>query len=73
MNNAFAKNNKEQELLLVVYENLLEALEKSKTKTDSSIRAKFFIDIESQIRNFEKEHPEFIFEYYYEKEYEYNE
>ena len=66
--------NNNKELLLVVYENLLEALEKSKTKTDSnSIRAKFFIDIESQIRNFEKEHPEFIFEYYYEKEYEYNE
>ena len=72
MNNAFAKNNKEQELLLVVYENLLEALEKSKTDSNS-IRAKFFIDIESQIRDFEKEHPEFIFEYYYEKEYEYNE
>ena len=72
MNNAFAKNNKEQELLLVVYENLLEALEKSKTDSNS-IRAKFFIDIESQIRDFEEEHPEFIFEYYYEKEYDYNE
>ena len=72
MNNAFAKNNKEQELLLVVYENLLEALEKNKTDSNS-IRAKFFIDIKSQIRDFEKKHPEFIFKYYYEKEYEYNE
>ena len=69
MNNAFAKNNKEQELLLVVYENLLEALEKSKTDSNS-IRAKFFIDIESQIRDFEEKHPEFIFKYYYEKEHD---
>ena len=61
------ENTKNWELLLVVYENLLSALEKSKT---DSIMARFFIDIEKQIDEFEKENPEFIFKYYYEEEHD---
>ena len=54
MKGYFMENTKNWELLLVVYENLLSALEKSKT---DSIMARFFIDIEKQIDEFEKENP----------------
>ena len=56
------KNNKEQEMLFVVYENLLEAnLEGSKT---DSVMARFFISPAEQLKNFEEDYPEVVSEYY---------
>ena len=57
------KSTKEQELLLVVYANLLEAnLKGNKT---GSVMARFFISTEEQLKNFEEEYPEVVSEYYF--------
>ena len=50
----------EQEFFLV-YETLLEALEECKT---NSVLAKFSIDVEKQVKDFEEEYPEVVSEYY---------
>ena len=47
--------------LFLVYENLLSALEKSKT---DSIMSRFFIGVEEQIENFKEGYPEIVSEYY---------
>ena len=57
------KSTKEQELLLVVYANLLEANLKG-NKTDS-VMARFFISIKEQLKNFEEAYPEIVSEYYF--------
>ena len=54
------ENTKNWELFLV-YENLLSALEKSKT---DSIMSRFFIGVEEQIENFKDGYPEIVSEYY---------
>ena len=57
------KNNKEQEMLFVVYENLLAAnLEGNKA---DSVMTRFFISVEEQLKNFEEEYPEVVSEYYF--------
>ena len=50
----------EQEFFLV-YETLLEALEECKT---NSVLAKFSIDVEKQVKDFEEAYPEIVSEYY---------
>ena len=57
------KNNKEQEMLFVVYENLLAANLKG-NKTDS-VMARFFISIKEQLKNFEEDYPEIVSEYHF--------
>ena len=59
------KSTKEQELLLVVYANLLEANLKG-NKTDS-VMTRFFVSIDEQLKNFEEAYPEIVSEYYYKK------
>ena len=59
------EQTKEEELFLA-YETLLATLEECKTSSELEIATK-------KVQNFEKENHEFIFEYYYEKENEYNE
>lgn len=59
------EQTKEQEFLLA-YETLLATLEECKTSSELKIATK-------KVEDFERENPELIFEYYYEKEYEYNE
>ena len=61
--NTLMKSTKEQELLFVVYENLLEANLK-RDKTDS-VMVRFFISIEEQLKNFEEDYPEIVSEYYF--------
>ena len=61
--NTLMKSTKEQELLFVVYENLLEAKLKG-NKTDS-VMARFFISINEQLKNFEEAYPEIVSEYYF--------
>ena len=51
----------EQEFFLV-YETLLGALEECKT---NSVLAKFSIDVEKQLKEFEEEYPEVVSEYYF--------
>ena len=66
--NTLMKSTKEQELLFVVYANLLEAnlLEANLkgNKTDS-VMARFFISIKEQLKNFEEAYPEIVSEYYF--------
>ena len=50
----------EQELLLV-YEAILEVLEECKTNT---VLAKFYTDVEKQLKEFEEKYPEIVTEYY---------
>ena len=50
-----------QEMLFMVYENLLASLEEKRT---DSIMARFFIPIEKQLKDFEEEYPEIVSEYY---------
>ena len=45
-----------------VYETLLEALEECKT---NAVLAKFSIDVEKQVKDFEKDYPEVVSEYYF--------
>ena len=59
--NTLMKSTKEQELLFVVYENLLEAKLKG-NKTDS-VMTRFFISTEEQLKNFEEAYPEIVSEY----------
>ena len=61
--NTLMKNTKEQELLLVVYANLLEAKLKG-NKTDS-VMTRFFVSIDEQLRNFEEAYPEIVSEYHF--------
>ena len=61
--NTLMKSTKEQELLFVVYENLLEAKLKG-NKTDS-VMTRFFISTEEQLKNFEEAYPEIVSEYYF--------
>ena len=61
--NTLMKSTKEQELLFVVYENLLEANLKG-DKTDS-VMTRFFISTEEQLKNFEEAYPEIVSEYYF--------
>ena len=61
--NTLMKSTKEQELLFVVYENLLEAKLKG-NKTDS-VMTRFFISIKEQLKNFEEAYPEIVSEYYF--------
>ena len=63
--NTALMNTKEQELLLVVYANLLEANLKG-NKTDS-VMTRFFVSIDEQLKNFEEAYPEIVLEYYYEE------
>ena len=51
----------EQELFLV-YETLLEVLEECKT---NAVLAKFSTDVEKQVKDFEKDYPEIVAEYYF--------
>ena len=51
----------EQEFFLV-YETLLEVLEECKTNT---VLAKFSIDVEKQVKDFEEDYPEVVSEYYF--------
>ena len=51
---------------LTAYEKLLAKLGECKDSHELAIVTK-------KVDDFEKKYPEFIFEYYYEKEYEYNE
>ena len=61
--NTALMNTKEQELLFVVYANLLKAnLEGNKT---DSVMARFFISIKEQLKNFEEAYPEIVSEYYF--------
>ena len=63
--NTESMNAKElEELLLVVYANLLEANLKGK-KTDSVMARFSFISLEEQLKNFEEEYPEVVSEYYF--------
>ena len=50
-----------QEMLFMVYENLLESLKEKRT---DSIMARFFIPIEKQLEDFEEQYPEVVTEYY---------
>ena len=59
------EQTKEQEFLLA-YETLLATLEECKTSSELEIATK-------KVQDFEREYPELIEEYYYEKENEYNE
>ena len=61
--NTLMKSTKEQELLLVVYSNLLEA--KLKGNETDSVMTRFFIDVEKQIEDFEEAYPEVVSEYYF--------
>ena len=56
----------EQKEFLLVYEAMLAKLEECKTSKELAIATR-------KVGEFEKEYPEFIFEYYQEKENEYNE
>ena len=49
-----------QEMLFMVYENLLASLEEKRT---DSVMARFFIDVEQQLKNFEEAYPEIVSEY----------
>ena len=51
-----------QEMLFMVYENLLESLKEKRT---DSIMARFFIPIEKQLEDFEEQYPEIVSEYYF--------
>ena len=51
------QTNKEQEELFLVYETLLSALEECK---GSQYLAKFSIDVEKQVKDFEDNYPELI-------------
>ena len=55
------ENTKRWELFLA-YDNLLSDLEKSKT---DDIMARFFIDIEKQLKDFEEAYPEIVSDYSY--------
>ena len=65
--NTLMKHTKEQELLFLVYANLLEAnlLEANlKGSRSDSIMARFFISVEKQLKDFEEAYPEVVSEYY---------
>ena len=51
-----------QEMLFMVYENLLESLKEKRT---DSIMARFFIPIEKQLEDFEEQYPEIVSEYHF--------
>ena len=51
----------EQEFFLV-YETLLNALEECKA---NAVLAKFSIDVEKQVKDFEEDYPEVVSEYYF--------
>ena len=52
--------------LFAAYENLLATLGECKTRSELAIATK-------KVQDFEEEYPEFVDEYYYEEEYNYNE
>ena len=54
--------DKRLEEFFMVYETLLGVLEECKTK---SVLAKFSIDVEKQLKEFEEEYPEVVSEYYF--------
>ena len=54
--------DKRLEEFFLVYETLLGALEECKTK---SVLAKFSIDVEKLLKEFEEEYPEVVSEYYF--------
>ena len=54
----------EQKEFLLAYETMLAKLEECKTFKELAIATR-------KVSDFEKEYPEFVFEYYYDKEYEY--
>ena len=56
------QTNKEQEELFLVYETLIATLEECK---GSQYLAKFSIDVEKQVKDFEKDYPEIVAEYYF--------
>ena len=56
------QTNKEQEELFLVYKTLLSVLEECK---GSQYLAKFSIDVEKQLEDFEEEYPEIVSEYYF--------
>ena len=62
MNAALVVNTKEWERLLVVYETLLSVLEDCKA---SKNLARFSTDVEKQVKDFEKDYPEVVSEYYF--------
>ena len=60
--NTLMKHTEEQELLFLVYANLLEA--NLKGSRSDSIMARFFISVEKQLKDFEEAYPEVVSEYY---------
>ena len=54
--------DKRLEEFFMVYETLLGVLEECKT---NSVLAKFSIDVEKQLKEFEEEYPEVVSEYYF--------
>ena len=61
--NTLMKHTKEQELLFLVYANLLEA--NLKGSRSDSIMARFFISVEKQLKDFEEAYPEIVSEYHF--------
>ena len=51
-----------EQKFFMVYETLLGVLEECKT---NSVLAKFSIDVEKQLKEFEEEYPEVVSEYYF--------
>ena len=56
------QTNKKQKKLFIIYKTLLSILEKCK---GSQSLAKFSIDVEKQLKEFEEEYPEVVSEYYF--------
>ena len=61
--NTLMKHTEEQELLFLVYANLLEA--NLKGSRSDSIMARFFISVEKQLKDFEEAYPEIVSEYHF--------
>ena len=56
------QTKEEQEELLLVYKTLLSVLEECK---GSQYLAKFSIDVEKQVKDFEEDYPEIVSEYHF--------
>ena len=56
------QTNKEQEELFLVYETLIATLKECK---GIQYLAKLSIDVEKQVKDFEKDYPEIVAEYYF--------
>ena len=56
------QTNKEQEELFLVYETLIATLEECKA---NPVLANYSTDVEKQVKDFEKDYPEIVAEYYF--------